>query len=221
MENGRYPRVITAAALLVALAAGLYLVLELYGPVLAPIIEVLVPFAIALVFALLLDPLVDWLGKRGLARGLGVAVVGLGFIILFLLSGFLIAPRLADQAGQLAASLPDYTRRAVRAVNRTFEHFGPTLKRLHLPATAGEMASRFSAQIERAASGSLSFLAGTLTAVLSRLMWIIIIPLATLWMLKDLDYIKAKVVHFTPQRHKEKLLRGSAAVGGVFAKYVR
>ncbi|MGC8861820.1 MAG: AI-2E family transporter, partial [Armatimonadota bacterium] len=29
------------------------------------------------------------------------------------------------------------------------------------------------------------------------------------------------VVHFTPQRHKEKLLRVSAAVGGVFAKYVR
>ena len=221
MNNAQYPRVITAAALLVALAAALYLVLELYRPVLAPILEVVPPFAAALVLAFLLDPLVDWLGKRGLSRGAGVAIVGLGFLVVFVLAGLLIVPRLAEQAGQLAANLPDYTRRAMRAVNEVFTRFGPTLRRLHLPATAAEMTSRFSAQMEQAASSSLSFLAGALTAVVSRLLWIIIIPLATLWLLKDLDYIKAKVVHFTPQNHKQRLLRLSAAVGGVFARYVR
>jgi len=139
----------------------------------------------------------------------------------FLLVGFLVIPQIANQAGQLAENLPAYTQRAMEAVNGLVERAKPLLERLHLPTTAGDLAKRFSAQIEQAASGSLSFVAGTLTSILSKLLWVIIIPLATLWLLKDLDYIKTKVVHFTPDRQKERLMRTSTAVGGVFGKYVR
>ncbi|MCX8053019.1 MAG: AI-2E family transporter [Armatimonadetes bacterium] len=221
MHNSQYPRVMTVAALLVALAAAVYLFQHLYVPIIAPVLEVVPPFAIALVFALLLDPIVDWLGQRHVSRGLGVAMVGLGFAIVFVLVGLLLVPRLAEQAGQLAENLPNYIKRATEAINIILASHKLLLERLHLPTTASEMASHFSTQIERAATNSLAFVASALSTVVSKLLWIIIIPLATLWLLKDLDYIKAKVVHLTPEKYKDRLMRTSAAVGGVFARYVR
>jgi predicted PurR-regulated permease PerM len=40
-------------------------------------------------------------------------------------------------------------------------------------------------------------------------------------LLKDLDYIKAKVVHLTPEKHRTKIVAVTSAVGGVFGRYVR
>ena len=221
MEPSRYPRVVTVAALLVALAAGVYIALHLYGPVIEPVLEVVPPFAIALVFAFLLDPVVDWLQRRGLSRGIGVVIVGLGFIVVFVVAGFLIVPKVADQAATLAQNLPSYSQRLFEIANDLLARHKPLLERLRLPTTLGEWTTRFSSQIEGAVSSSLSFLAGALTSMLSRILWVIIIPLATLWILKDLDYIKAKVVHFTPESHKERLMHMSSAVGGVLGKYIR
>ena len=221
MEPTRYPRVFIVAAFLIALAAGAYIALHLYDPVVIPVLDVLPPFAIAFVFAFLLDPIVDWMQKRGFSRGFGVAIVGLAFVVVFVLVGFLLVPNVADQAGKLADNLPRYIREASDAVNNILVRYKPLLERSHLPTTASEWASRFSAQIQRAATSGLSLVAGLLTASLSKLLWVIIIPLATLWFLNDLDYIKNKVIHFTPDRHKERLMHLSSAIAAVFGKYVR
>lgn len=221
VEQNRHSRIAVLAWTLLALAAAVYVAIHLYGPVVAPILDVLPPFAIAFVFAFLLDPVVDWFERRRFSREFGVAIVGLAFIALFMVLVFVITPRVADQAVKLTDNLPAYSKQAMAAVNDLMVREKPLLERLNLPTTASELSARFSDQIEQAARRSLEVVAGALTSALSKLLWVIIIPLATLWLLKDLDYIKAKIVHFTPERHKERLTTTSNAVGGVFGKYVR
>lgn len=221
MPDQTHPRIAGVAAFLVALAAGVYVAVHLYEPLVRPLLDVLPPFVIAIVFAFLLDPVVDWVQRRGGSRGFGVALVGICFLLAFLVVGFFLVPRLVDQAVNLTENLPAYSEQVQKTANSLLIRGKPLLERLNLPTTTAEWTQRFSGQAEAAASRALSYLAGTLSAAFSKILWVILIPLSTLWLLKDLDYLKAKIVYLAPHRHQDRLLRVSSAVGGVLGRYVR
>ncbi|MCL5104219.1 MAG: AI-2E family transporter [Armatimonadetes bacterium] len=221
MKSESYPRVFVLAAFVVAVAAAVYALRLIYDPVIRPILSVVPPFAIAFVIAFLLDPVVDWFERRRMSRGLGVAVVGLSFLIVFGLVGFLVVPRVAEQAAALAENSQEYAQGAQDAINEVLEGHKSLLQRLHLPTTTGEWSKRYSAQLENVAQASLGFVATALSSMASKFLWIVIIPISTLLLLKDLDYLKAKTVHLTPEHRREGLVTLSSAVGGVFGKYVR
>lgn len=221
MKTQEWPRVMLVAAFLVAVVAALYIILLIYDPILRPVLDVAQPFVIAIALALLLDPFIDMLERKGLTRGHGVIVVGLAFLVAFLLVGFLLVPRIAGQASDLAKNYQDYVRNAESQVNRVLTSQAPLLKKMHLPTSASEWTSRFSVQLKEAGSRSVAFVASILTGILSKILWLVIIPMATLYLLKDIDRIKAKVLHFTPEKHQERLVRMTSGVGGVFSRYIR
>lgn len=221
MKNESFPRAIIIAAWVIVIAGAAYILRMIYGPVVSPLLDILPPFFIAFILAFLLDPLVDGLQKLKLSRRMSVLVVGLGFVGVFLLAGIVLVPRLIDQALGLAASFPTYVKEAQVQLNGLLVSFSPLLKRFHLPTTTAEWTTQYANQINAAGATALSMLAGTLSSVASRALWVIIIPMSTFFLLNDLDYIKAKIVHLTPDKHQSKLKSISSEVGLVFGKYVR
>ncbi len=221
MTERPYPRIFIAAALLVATAAGAYVTLLVYDILLKPVLDVLPPFAIAFIFAFLLNPVVDWLERHRLSRGWAVATVGLTFVIGFVAIGFLLVPQIIEQATQLAKNLPTFLNRSVDWINHTLASRRPLLESLHLPTDLSRLAKHFSSQLESAAAGSLSFLAGLLAGAVSKLLWVIVIPLGTLWLLKDFKYITAKALHLAPERYRPSLETLSSVISGVFGRYIR
>jgi len=216
-----WPRVTIIAAFLLAVAAGMYGAKLIYEPVIEPVLIVAPPFVIAIILAFLLDPLIDRLHRLGASRDFAVAIVGLSFLVAFVLAGLFLVPKIADQATQLANNYGRYASDTQVVVNRVLQDNAALLKRLHLPTTASELVKQFSGQIEGFGRTAITLLAGVLTGILSKILWLVIIPLSTLWILRDLDYIKAKVVHLAPERHLDRLVSLSSAVGSVFGKYVR
>lgn len=106
---------VTALAITVtgALAVGLIYLLMLVMGFLQPI---LVPFAVAGVLAYLLEPGVQWLGRRGLGRQRSVLLV---FAVFFLGMGGLgwwMAVKLGDPAANLAHRVPVYYSKAQKAL---------------------------------------------------------------------------------------------------------
>ncbi len=75
---------------------------------------------LAWLFAVSIEPLVEWLEERGLRRGAATGFVLLGMVLLG--AGFVAAfgALLVDQLGQLIASLPDVIRTVVEDANRRF-----------------------------------------------------------------------------------------------------
>lgn len=97
--------------LLAALLWGLGRVLNLLSPVLWPL-------AVAGVLACVLDPLVSLLEKRGIPRTRGIFLTfltGVGIILLFF---WIVTPRLVDEAGQLVAKVPVYSRHLQERVTK-------------------------------------------------------------------------------------------------------
>ena len=125
-----------------------------------------------------------------------------------------------DAVAGLRRGIPSHAASQGQA-ERILGNNAALLERLHLPTTVKDWTSQFSEQLKGFAGSAVSFIAGALTGVLSKLLWLVIIPLATLWFLRDLDYIKAKIVHLTPDKHQDRLMKLSSAVGGVFGSYVR
>src|SRR6516162_89143 len=97
-----------AIAVLVALVAALIWGLGRALGLLAP---VLWPLAVAGVVAYLLDPVVDWLERRGLPRTRAILMVF--FVAAAVLLGVVAsdAPRVVVEASQLASRVPEYTQK--------------------------------------------------------------------------------------------------------------
>lgn len=216
-----WPRVTIIAAFLLAVAAAMYGAKLIYEPVIEPVLQVAPPFVIAIILAFLLDPLIDRLQRHGASRDFAVVIVGLSFLVAFVLAGLFLVPKIADQSAKLVQNYGQYADQVQVEANRVLQDNAVLLKRLHQPTTLIELVKKFSGQLEVFGRSAITLLSGVLTGVLSKILWLVIIPLSTLWILRDLDYIKAKIMHLSPERHLDRLVSLSSAVGIVFGKYVR
>lgn len=112
----------TLVALIVGLVWGLGRVVQILSPVLWPL-------AVAGVLAYLLDPVVDWLEKKGRSRAKAILFV---FVIAFLLIAGIfgsVIPQIVLQTRELAQRVPDYTARLEQRVHKWIENPPPLLQR--------------------------------------------------------------------------------------------
>ncbi len=113
----------TLVALAVALVWGLGRVLEALGPVLWPL-------AVAAILACLLDPVVDFMERKGAPRPRAIlAVFAVALVIIVALVGSIV-PQLVSETRQLADRVPDYASRLGQRIETWVSHPPPWLKKL-------------------------------------------------------------------------------------------
>lgn len=118
------------AALVVGAVWGLGRVLNVLAPVLWPI-------AVAGVLAYLLDPVVDFLQRRGVPRTRGIMMVFVGAFVI--MAGLLasVVPQVVVETQELTSRIPGYTARLEKRVENLVTHPPAWLQRfLSQPATA-------------------------------------------------------------------------------------
>ena len=116
-----------AIALLVALLAGLIWGLSQVVRILSP---VLWPIAAAGVLAYLLDPVVDFLQRRGTSRATAIVTVfGIALVVVGTLFGTIV-PQLISETRQLASRIPDYASKAAEKLEERMNHPPIWLQRL-------------------------------------------------------------------------------------------
>ncbi len=69
---------------------------------------ILLPFVAGMALAYFLDPVADWLERRGLSRMMASVLILVGFVLIFALSLMLLIPVIVNQFAQFAAALPGY-----------------------------------------------------------------------------------------------------------------
>ncbi|HTY96788.1 MAG TPA: AI-2E family transporter [Solirubrobacteraceae bacterium] len=145
--------------------------------------KVLVIFIVAGLIALILNPVVAFLSRRRLPRGLAVLVVYVAFFLIVTGIAFLLANPISNQVSKFADDIPHITKEA----NRNLAHFQRTLNKdgIHVEfikqgktalQTLGEKASK-------AAGSIVSFSGGVLSEVASTLFDLILIFVLSVYML--------------------------------------
>jgi predicted PurR-regulated permease PerM len=166
--------------------------------------DVLIRALIALFFAVSLDPAVRWLTRRGLRRGLAVAIIfGLAFaaLVAFVVS---IIPALVTQFQTLTADLPRYLDQlnqrsgSFRILNRRFDVSS------QVQGVLGSLPSRLG-------SGLLGFTGRVFGALFSGLTILVL----TIYFMADLPRLRHGLVRLVPRGRRA---RSAEVVDLVFDK---
>ena len=70
--------------------------------------SILLPFVAGMALAYFLDPVADWLERRGLNRLMATVVILVSFVLIFALSLIIIIPVIAAQASEFITRIPQY-----------------------------------------------------------------------------------------------------------------
>src|SRR6218665_1268563 len=73
--------------------------------------SILLPFLAGMALAYFLDPVADWLERRGLSRLMATTVILISFVVIFILALVIIIPIIASQAADFIEKVPGYTTR--------------------------------------------------------------------------------------------------------------
>jgi predicted PurR-regulated permease PerM len=184
------------------------------------VLSIITPFAIALVIALLLDPLVDRMQNKGIHRVLAVAIV---FVVILgaIITAFIFAvPNLISQATTLANNIPVYISGNEHNINlflKQHPKIGPFKMPKNWDVLAAQISTQFSNFVVRSAGG----LATALLVSVSTIIDVIITLIAGFYLLIDIDRLRARFFFLAPSRYRKKLEEIGKDIGKVFSDYLR
>ena len=183
-------------------------------------LAVLAPFAVGLIFALLLDPLADKLTKRGLGRTPAVGLVFAAFLLVIVGIGWLTIPALIAQATDLSQNGPTY----IVGLQEHAQHFldthhkiGPVKLPKPMDLLTQQFSGRASAFLSQAGGHVVAVLVGSATFVIQTVLTLII----TFFLLLDLGRLRARLFYLAPERSRSMMRDMGRDIMGVFSDYLR
>jgi predicted PurR-regulated permease PerM len=183
--------------------------------------DVLQPFLIAIALALLLDPLLTRMQRWGMPRGLSVATTFGLFLAGFVGVLAYVLPLVIHQIQDLLRNIDAYSAKLQDAADMVIQNNADLLQRLQLPQSLTELRQQYGEQVSGFLEGLLKRIFSSLQASAGFLGWVVIVPLVTLYLLADLERIRARLFHLVPPDRRDAVLRLSVEVARVFGAYLR
>jgi len=181
---------------------------------------VLLPFVAGIAVAYFLDPLVDHLERRGMARWAATTLVLLAFGLALIAIVLLLVPLLHHQILGLAERLPGY----LAALRQTAQPLLADLfARLQLDAVqdARDVVSGIANQALDVVAGLLRQAWSGGVALFNLLSLLVVTPVVAFYMLRDFDAMVAKVDGWLPRQHAPTIRRLVGEIDSVMAGFVR
>jgi predicted PurR-regulated permease PerM len=194
---------------------------------------ILLPFVLAFLTAVLVEPSVNWLGTKGVRRGVAVGLVTAGFFLLVGALGFAASFPVGQQLDAVHKRV-DETLKALSSVEAgkptealdnllsqvsTFtERFGYRLDRETIVA---EVIEPQKAEIAKAAEQFAGGFVSVLSNAFSQVFVLLFTPLFVVMLLSDLHLFREKLRAWVPPSIRESTLNLVSDMGDVFKAYLR
>jgi predicted PurR-regulated permease PerM len=198
-----------AAIVAVALSVVVYLIL--------PFRVIFAPVALALVVVYLLNPLVSRLERRGVRRGLGVAVIYVAFVALVSVAMSFIVPIIAHQIGGFINKLPTYVEDATRQINKFSAQRGSSF-RIHLTT---KQVQDYVVKNKDAIVGVLGGVRSFAFSLIHILITLVIGIILSIYILLDLPKIQQTVRSLLPEGRRDEILGLAERIGGALGAFFR
>ena len=180
--------------------------------------DVLLLFFLAWLLAFVLNPLVRRLGRIGVPRLAGVALVYLMLALVLLTIGLILVPALVTQTVQLAASLPALADNLQQRADEL--HLG--LVRRGLPeAQLQEVYRNAITRAEAIGTTALSGSVGVATSILGGFLRASLVLILSFYIMLDGDKIGRLFVDVMPVRYREGTANALEQIDRTFGGFVR
>jgi predicted PurR-regulated permease PerM len=160
--------------------------------------SILLPFVAGMALAYFLDPVADWLERRGLSRTMATVVILVCFVLVFALSLMLVIPIIINQFTQFAAAMPGYISELQQILSSPQTSF--------LPSWVTSQIDTIKQNFTEVLSQGAGFI-GTLfaqiwnsgKAIVDVVSLLIVTPVVAFYLLLDWDRMVSKVDSWIPR----------------------
>ncbi|MGR3571688.1 AI-2E family transporter [Brevirhabdus sp.] len=177
--------------------------------------DVILPFLLGGAVAYCLDPIADRLQRLGLSRILSTVVITLGALILFVVVGLLVVPKLIEQTLALVDMAPRIVANLQSFLTDRFPDIGDaesTIRKslVSLGETVRDRGGAFLNTIFVSAMG-----------VINVLLLIVVVPVVAFYLLLDWDRMVARVDELVPRQHVHTVRRLAREIDATLASFIR
>ncbi len=210
---------------------------------------ILLPFVLAAIIAILLEPGVKQLRGRGLGRGLSIGLVFGAFALAITLFAIWITPQVGSQVTNLSRRVDLVTQEILQVsqtnnyflrwnpvvqaeaatgsgkLDRFLTGFKPTLDRLGLPSSQREIMAKYvepqRGQIASSIRAAFGSFLGFLSTLGSQVVVIAIVPLLVFFILMDMEGMGKRSLKWIPPAIRPQVTPVLGDVSEVFSRYLR
>lgn len=174
-------------------------------PFLLSVLKILSPLFIGIVIAWLFDPIVTYLNKKGVKRGLGAAICYIAFLgIIFIVIGSLI-PVLSDQINDFVSStIPSLFDSVKNWINSIFETF-KNIENFDAEAMKSEVFLKLELFVTNITSSLPEVLVNVVKSLFSGLGTLVISLIIGFYLLLDFDKNAEMMYSLIPKRQREEV----------------
>jgi len=182
--------------------------------------DILLPFIAGFVLAYFLDPVADWLERRGLSRMLATSAILTVAVLAVVTVVLVVVPILSDQIIKLAQDLPALLQALIAKADQVAPQ---SLKELiansgtDVRGSIGDIASRATGWI---ATLLTSIWSGGM-ALVNVISLLVVTPIVAFYLLLDWDKIVAKIDGWLPRDHAEEIRGIARNIDHALAGFIR
>jgi predicted PurR-regulated permease PerM len=182
--------------------------------------SILLPFVSGMALAYFLDPVADWLERRGLSRMMATSLILLSFVLIFALSLIIVIPLLVTQASDFAVKLPGYITQLQSLVTDANAHYLPDWLKGQM-GTLKENLSKYLGEGVSFVASLLGQIWNSGMALVDILSLLVITPVVAFYILLDWDNMVAKVDSWVPRDWVKVVRQISNEMNDAIAGFVR
>jgi predicted PurR-regulated permease PerM len=200
-------------AIWLAILAGFMTLLWLLG-------EILLPFLLGMAIAYVVDPVVVWLARRGISRGIAAGMLVGSSFVAGLVTLVIVGPLLLEQAGALLARAPNIVAAAYQQTALAAER----LLRVMVVEPRGEVPAilvQAGHRVEEMLAAWAATLLGRGIALANALALLGITPLVTFYLLRDWPKIVTHIDAWLPRDYADTIRAQARQMDRVLAGFAR
>ena len=192
----------------------------LFVAFLAVFSSILLPFLAGMALAYFLDPVADWLERRGLSRLMATIVILIAFVVVFVLALVIIIPIIASQAADFIQRVPGYTTKLQELLLDANSRLVPDW----LTSQMGSIKQNAMKILEQGAGFVVTLFQqiwSSGVALLDIISLLVVTPVVAFYMLLDWDHMVEKVDSWVPRDHVETVREIAREMDKTIAGFIR
>lgn len=182
--------------------------------------DILLPFIAGMVLAYFLDPVADWLERRGLSRIMSTTIILVAFILVFIIFLMILVPVLANQISGFLERLPELVGKLQALIASTEIEW----LRERIGVDGESLQENINALMKEGAgwvSTVLQKVWGTGKSLVDVLSLLVVTPVVAFYLLYDWDNMVERVDSWLPHDHRDTIRGVFKDIDTAVAGFVR
>lgn len=211
-------KILVAIASIVSI---IYLIYQLFSRFII-LSDIMLAIILSIILAYFLNPLVNYLQKKGLKRTVSTAIVYIGIVIILAILLVSFIPRTGKEIKNLAENLSIYISNFNTFIDKIYAGYSNVLGDTpELLQSIEKVIESNTQKLQDSISSGLTNLITGISGFLSKAVTLVLIPIITFYFLVDKNYFVKKLKEHIPEKYKDDIFTLSHQINDVMNQFIK